>query len=202
MATAGLTRLLVAIAVLGACGDGGQAGDETSEDTGSNTGSVFDQLPGDEVYANLCEFCHGTDALGTAFGPELRHPPEDYAMHVVRNGLPGVQFPSSAMAPFAEEIIGDETLRRVIDHLRAYPQPTTGEALYLDYCANCHGADGQRGAIDNAVVGLSEDVIALQVRTGAGANTYEPRALYMPAYTTDELTDTQLTAIANYILAL
>lgn len=69
-----------------------------------------------------------------------------------------------------------------------------GEADYLGYgCANCHGIDGAGGFAAPAVAGDSERRITTLVRQGPGN---------MPAYTTDGLSDADLSAIAAYISGL
>ena len=201
MVEAGMRRLALAVTVLAACGDDGSAPADGSSSSGAmTTGAAFDGLPGDEVFAMACGFCHGEEALGTPFGPELRHPQPDYARFVVRRGRPGVEFPDSAMAAFGEEILGDETLDGVIEHLRAFPQPTTGEALYLDYCANCHGADGTGGATGRTLVGYPGTLIAAQIRSGGSSPDFALRDQYMPAYTPADLADAEVDAIIAHVL--
>ena len=170
---------------------GSGAGADESSSGGAATPS------GPELYASLCAGCHGLEAEGTSLGYELRHPDRGLYTHVIRNGRPGLEFPDSAMAAYGEELISDEQLEELFDWLDDFDQPTTGEQLYADYCANCHGAEPDAGVIDAEIVGRSLDDLIEKIREGEGGGNYEPRGGYMTAFSADVLDDAEIEAIAE-----
>jgi len=160
------------------------------------------QGDGVEVYAAVCATCHGSTGEGTDKGYELRHPARGYATFVVRSGRPGVEFPMSEMSAYDTSLLTVQQLEEIWDFLSDMPQPTTGEGLFLDYCANCHGADALGGVVDQD---LEEEVfidILEQVREGDGENDYSARLEYMPARTDAELSDAQVRLISDYLSTL
>jgi len=124
----------------------------------------------------------------------------DYSSWVVRNGLPGVGY-RDPMEAIARDVISDAVLESIWDWLDEPPQPTTGEALYHDYCANCHGADGEGGPtiqpIKNELHELEE-----QVRDGSHPGEFTQRREYMPAFSTTRLTDAEVDLIYDYVESL
>ena len=93
-------------------------------------------------------------------------------------------------------------IEEIWDFLSDMPQPTTGEGLFLDYCANCHGADALGGVVDEDLD--EEDFLNIveTVREGEGENDYGARLEYMPSWTNAELSDAQLKLIADYLSTL
>jgi len=165
-------------------------------------GPVGFEGSGAEVYAAVCATCHGSTGEGTDKGYELRHPARGYATFVVRSGRPGVEFPMSEMSAYDTSLLTVQQLEEIWDFLSDMPQPTTGEGLFLDYCANCHGADALGGVVDED---LDEEVfidILEQVREGDGENDYSARLEYMPARTDAELSDAQVRLISDYLSTL
>jgi mono/diheme cytochrome c family protein len=72
-------------------------------------------------------------------------------------------------------------------------EPSTPHQNFLDAgCASCHGRNGE-GGVGTALPGHTEDQVRNQVRRPIGA---------MPAFTTDQVSDAQLTEIVDYVLAL
>lgn len=104
---------------------------------------------GEEVYMNAgCAACHGADGQGTTLGPELQHPDRDHFTWIVRNGVntPKLEeFKNSVMIAYGTQVLTDNELDLVVEWLQSLPQPTTGAALFADYCAGCHGDDGRGG---------------------------------------------------------
>ena len=97
--------------------------------------------------------------------------------------------------------LSDAQLTLIWDYLDQPPQPTTGQALYHDYCANCHGADGKGGPTTRPIVNeLAE--LKKQVRAGAHLGEFDMRREYMPAFTTGDLTDAEVDLIYNYVDSL
>lgn len=177
--------------------DGAETGADASGD--DTTGQPPTEGTGEELYGMLCAPCHGNDALGTALGYELRHPVRDFSNWVVRNGRPGDEFPDSAMANYAAATIDDAALHRVWDYLDSFPQPDTGEGLYMDYCANCHGADATGGVVGHNISDKEFDDILEEVREGKDLDTPGARMRFMPAWDASQLTDDELQQIADFI---
>jgi mono/diheme cytochrome c family protein len=165
-------------------------------------GPVRFEGSGAEVFAAVCATCHGSTGEGTDKGYELRHPARGYSTFVVRNGRPGVEFPMSEMSAYDTSLLSVQQLEEIWDFLSDMPQPTTGEGLFLDYCANCHGADALGGVVDEDVDDEAFIDILEQVREGNGDNDYAVRLEYMPSRTNAELSDSQLLLIADYLSPL
>ena len=148
---------------------------------------------------SLCAPCHGAEAEGTELGYELRHPDRGHATWVIRNGRPGLEFENSAMAAFGPETVSDAQLEEILDWLDAFPQPTGGEALYRDYCRNCHGEDPWQGGVTAEDIGEKdfEDLLE-RAREGAGGTNYGSRGEYMTGFDADVLPDEALMEIADW----
>jgi cbb3-type cytochrome c oxidase subunit III len=117
-----------------------------------------DAKRGEDVFAQLCASCHGTDGRGTGpAGLALLPKPADLTAgklsdegvaRAVCNGVPG-----TAMAVFGT--MPQKDLRAVeayvldlcTDDVPAGPQSEEGRQLYLQNCASCHGADGRGDGI-------------------------------------------------------
>jgi mono/diheme cytochrome c family protein len=158
-------------------------------------------LTGQAIFAGGCAPCHGADGQGTALGYELQHPVRAFATWVVRNGAPGVGFPNR-MAAYAESLVSEQQLTEIWNYLAAIPQPTTGESLYLDYCANCHGADARGGAVGKDISDKGGADLLDKVRSGAGGTNYAARTRYMPGWSDLELTDAEVALIGQHIATL
>jgi|GEM_PF-2379158 len=219
---------LIALAVSAACysGDGppaesaagtsgaassaessGAAGESTSgvadgSGEGGSSGDDGEPLPtptGPELYASLCAGCHGPEGEGTALGYELRHPDRALSTWVVRNGREGVEFADAAMAAYGEDVVSDQQLEEMYDWLDGFEQPETGEALYADYCASCHGADPDAGGvIDKDIADKDFDDMLEKVREGVG-RVDDPRDRYMSAFDETRLSDEALQAIVDWM---
>lgn len=207
------------IAVVTACTDAGSADDSvTSDETSTSSmpstsadtsesgesGNESGTLPptGEQLYATLCASCHGPAAEGTSLAYELRHPSHEYARWVIRNGRSGGEFPDSKMAAYPEALFDDAAIDAILDWLDTFEQPTTGEALYLDYCGNCHGADASGGVVEKPIEYQGVHDMLEKVREGEGGTNYGARMQYMPGVSTDRLDDAEVTAIADYVAGL
>ncbi len=178
------------------------ATDESGDEDGSSGGDEGEPLPtptGPELYQSLCAGCHGLEGEGTMLGYELRHPDRELSTHVIRTGREGVEFEDAAMAAYGEDVFSDQQLEELYDWLDAFDQPTTGEALYADYCANCHGADPLAGGvIDKDIADKDLDDTLEKVRDGEGA-VGDRRDRYMSAFDEDRLSDDELQAIIDWM---
>jgi mono/diheme cytochrome c family protein len=174
---------------------GGAAG---AAGMGGAGGGVPTDGPG--LYQAYCFACHGQQGAGGPLAPEVQHPVRDYSSWVVRKGRAMTTFPKP-MEPFEMGELSDAQVKLIWDYLDLPPQPTTGQALYLDYCGNCHGADGKGGPTTRPIVdelqGLKD-----QVRKGAHPGEFDMRREYMPAWTTARITDAELDLIYKYVESL
>lgn len=149
----------------------------------------------------ICAPCHGESGEGTELGYELRHPVREYATWVVRNGRPGDEFEDPMLA-YGPMLLGDDTLDEIWDHLDSFPQPNTGEGLFLDYCRNCHGEDASGGVADEDIRDKNYGNLLDAVREGMHTDEIGSRHRYMPAWDKTELTNNEVELIADYISSL
>jgi len=169
-----------------------------SSSSGGDDGEPLPTPTGPELYLSLCSGCHGLEGEGTALGYELRHPDRELSTWVIRNGRPGLEFEDSVMAAYGEEVFSDQQLDELFEWLDSFEQPTTGEALYADYCANCHGADPLAGGViqkDIADKGFGD----LEEKIREGVGVVEERTRYMSAIDADHLSDAGIQAIADWM---
>lgn len=203
---------------------GTTAADDTdgpADDTGTDTG----EPPPEHVmvYQALCATCHGDEgegvSVGMNIGPEIRHPHPDVAAYLVRNGDDNTTMNAAGalvghpgtMPAFTTAMVTDEVLGEILAWLDQYPQPTTGDALFADYCAFCHGTTGgtdvdyvsayhnlpflTSGATDTLPEFIAY-VRAGHVVDDMGASVPpSERREYMPPFGPDMLTDEELTLI-------
>lgn len=180
--------------------------DSTGVDsTGEASTSGAPDLTGEEFFLSVCAACHGPDGEGTPLGYAIQHPVRDYSTWVVRNGRPAgnEELPGSVMAAYEPGTLSDAMLEEIWDYLDAYPQPTTGEALFMDYCRNCHGEDAL-GGVTGVNLRDSEalDEIFEKVREGEHVGEWSNRTEAMPAFDESRLSDAEIQLIADHIGSL
>jgi mono/diheme cytochrome c family protein len=189
----------------GQAGSGGAAGGAgaggASGAGGEGGGFVFSNDPGTRAYEMHCLKCHGPDGMGTVLAPETQHPVRDYSTWVVRHGLPGMGYlkPMEIIPP---EMLSDADLNLIYDYLDKPPQPTTAQGLYLDYCGNCHGADGKGGPTTRDITGAVSHPLLEVSREGTHPGMFEERNEYMPGYPTSRISDAELQLINDYVNTL
>lgn len=129
-------------------------------------------------------------------------------MWMVRNGSmarnPNTTYPGPMVA-MEPAFVSDAELAMIISYLNSFPQPTTGQALYEDYCANCHGADGKGAATTRDLTNLVDPLataVPENVRGGHHPGEFNLLIEYMPAQDATVLTDAELMLIATYIETL
>jgi mono/diheme cytochrome c family protein len=177
---------------------GGASGAGGSAATAGAGGATM--LDGAALYLANCAACHGQQGAGGPLGPELQHPVRDYSAWVVRHGRAMTTFPAPMLA-VATDKLPDASLTLIWDYLDQAPQPTTGQALYLDYCGNCHGADGKGGPTARNI--LNElDNLKSQVRQGSHLGQFDMRREYMPALPATRLSNAELDLIYAYVASL
>jgi len=194
---------LALLLVLGCSGaDGmseGDVADPNADGGAADAGAVDETMSGEAVYQSMCASCHGAAGEGTSLGYALRHPTRAFATWVIRHGRGGDEF-GTAMAAYGSNVISDEQLDEMFTWLDSFPQPTAGEDLYADYCANCHGTDPFDGGVVNKDIGgegYSE--ILETAREGESVTDYGDRGEYMPAFSNSRLSDDELKQISDWI---
>ena len=153
---------------------------------------------GKGLYEANCKMCHLDQGAGSPLGPETVHPVRDYANWVVRNGRPLIAPWTKAMEKFGSDKLSDAQLTPIWDYLDQPPQPTTGAALFGDYCANCHGADGKGGPTTRPLANEGKNVLKL-VREGKSIGQYAMRHDSMPKFDTKRITDAELNLILAHV---
>ncbi|HEX2879426.1 MAG TPA: c-type cytochrome [Polyangiaceae bacterium] len=193
---------------LGGAGAGGSAGGGAGGGGGGGAGGQSAMSPEEALYTTHCSTCHGPSGEGGALGPEIRHPVDDFTLWMVRNGSeprnPNSAFPAP-MIPIEPDMLSDADLAMVISYLNSFPKGTTGEALYLDYCANCHGADGKGAQTTRDLTNLADPLATAvpdNVRGGHHPGEFNLLIEYMPAQDMSVLTDAELMLIASHIETL
>jgi mono/diheme cytochrome c family protein len=157
------------------------------------------ELDGEQLFTLLCAACHGTEGQGSDLGYELRHHTPEHFDWVVRNGRPGTGFDMSEMTAFGPDVLSDADAAKILDYLDSFPQPDTGEGLYLDYCGNCHGPTAQGGVTGVDIAGKGFGDVSEKVREGVDLNNVGAQDLYMPRFDTDRITDEELQLIVDFI---
>ena len=155
-----------------------------------------------ETYEDTCAPCHGADGSGSAKGPQILHPVDGYAAHVVRAGRDEMAEYPDPMPKFAAADLSDADLQAVFAWLASSPKPEDGKGLFLRYCGNCHGplGDGGRTGRDAAHEAHDGDAKVLKwIRKGHGGTDYNNRREYMPAWTAEQITDADASKIAEYM---
>ena len=102
------------------------------------------------------------------------------------------------MPSYDELTITDEQLNAIWDYLDSPPKPTTGEAMYADYCASCHGEDGKGGVV-GVSANHSEPGFTFHVQQGFTDAPFGDRAGYMPAYDSSWLSTAELATMKQYL---
>jgi ubiquinol-cytochrome c reductase cytochrome c subunit len=184
--------------------DTGADDGSTGADTGDSTGTPGD-ADGAALFATHCASCHGAQGEGTALAPTNRNPDTGYATWIVRNGRDDLPF-DLAMPVFIETALSDDEVAAIVEHLRSFDNPTAGEAIFLEACANCHGADAQGGRVGKDITHeVADDGFAdvlEQVREGEGGTNYAARTLFMRAWPDADLSDAEVQLVVDYILTL
>ena len=156
-------------------------------------------LNGIEVYDRLCVGCHGEQGAGTANGGyQLRYDDDPYSEFWTRNGRATTIY-DDPMPAYPVETISNQQLDEMFVYLNSAPKPTSGQGLYNQYCANCHGLDGSGGPSRKGIRGEGETD---KVRNGDGGTNYANRTNYMTGWNTTQLTDAEVQMINAYVAGL
>lgn len=153
-------------------------------------------LTGPEVYQEGCAACHGEEAQGTDRAFPLRFRASGYFTYVLRTGRESSLFESD-MKAFGVEQISDAQVEEMIAWIDSFPNATTPQGLYLQFCGNCHGEDGRSG---RAGKNLVEESISRVVRSGKEDSVSHRN--YMPGWSSADLSDDEVAQIADYLQSL
>jgi mono/diheme cytochrome c family protein len=156
--------------------------------------------PREVLYRTNCLVCHGERGVGTMLAPDIQHPIRDYATWVVRHGRAVTTF-AKPMEVWGPEKLSDADLMLIFDYLDTPPKGTTGQALFKDFCANCHGADAKGGVVKHDIT-TEVDEIPTRVRMGAHAGEFQEREEFMPVFSTTILSDAEVQLIRSYVDSL
>ncbi len=136
-----LTRLLLMVTLL----------------AGSGLSPVLAAPDGAKLYGRNCAACHGENGTG-GIGVPLALPAfqtgvsDDYLRKTIRHGRPGRVMPAFSQLDQAE-------IEAIVRHVRTWNKgapatysarpvkgdPAHGKKLFAQYCAACHGANGEGG---------------------------------------------------------
>jgi mono/diheme cytochrome c family protein len=198
----------------------GGTGGMSAQGGGGSGGMMTAMTPAETAYQINCYACHGPQGKGSMnmipLGPEIQHPVRDFATYMVRTGSmtrnPTPSYPAP-MAPIAPAMLSDSDLNLILDYLDSFAKPTTGQGLYEDYCANCHGKDAHGGPTTRnlkSVANLQTEMVT-KVRNGVHLGEFQLLKDYMPKReapaggamaTNAQITDAELMMITTYVSGL
>jgi putative heme-binding domain-containing protein len=149
--------------------------------------SAADVAAGRRIFDAQCAWCHGAGGTGGT-GPDLhrtalRHAATDDALvDVVRNGIPGTDMPSLAIA--LTEKMARQTAAYVRELGRASARPMPGDpdrggAVYQSSgCASCHVISGRGGVLGPELTSVG----ALRGAPYLRESVVKPEAAHPPGY--------------------
>lgn len=179
-------------------GGGGIGGASGAAGMSGGTAGAQEITP-EGYYAEVCAECHGANGEGTDDGPEVQHPFDDFATWVIRTGRTGHPDYEDDMDDYSTSRLPDPILEGILEFLAGFPRPTTGEGLFKDYCANCHGANATGGVTG---VDISREPLAELIehaRRGAHPGDFPNREEFMPVFDEVVLSDAEIELIAQYL---
>ncbi len=142
------------------------------------------------LYADLCAVCHGAEGEGGA-GPTLLDGglSDEELATIIADG-------QGSMPGFGEELSPDD-LSALVDHVRSLsgeaPVTATGDELYAQWCAVCHGGQGEGGTGPSLLEGdVAGDELTTVIVEGRGS---------MPGFGSD-LSDDGAQVLAAFVEGL
>jgi putative heme-binding domain-containing protein len=158
--------------------------------------SSTDVAAGKQVFDAQCAWCHGANGTGGT-GPilqrtTLRHSADDRSLvNIVRNGIPGTEMPSFAIALTDRKAWQTAAYVRSLGRIATRPLPgdaRRGAALYESSgCASCHIVAGRGGVLgpELTAVGALRGPSYLRDSLINPAATHPPGYLVVRAVTTN-----------------
>ena len=166
-----------------------------------------DAVDGAQLFADSCSSCHGEDGGGTDNGPSLIDAGEASVHFQLTTGRMPLADPDGQTTR-KDPAFDDEQIEALVDHVGNFGRGpeipevdlegadlSTGQALFIENCAACHGATGAGGAVGNQAFAPSLSAatpteIAEAMIVGPGQ---------MPRF---ELSDEQRNDVVNFIVYL
>ncbi|MGH2778158.1 MAG: c-type cytochrome, partial [Actinomycetota bacterium] len=118
-------------------------------------------VDGARLFADSCSSCHGEDGGGTNNGPSLIDSGEASVHFQLTTGRMPLADPDGQTTR-KDPAFDDEQIEALVDHVGNFGQGpeipevdlqgadlSTGQALFIENCAACHGATGAGGAVGN-----------------------------------------------------
>jgi cytochrome c553 len=200
----------------GAAGAGGASGGAAGTSGGGSAGftPATDRVTAWNEPNYGCGNCHGEEGEGIVNrGPEIKHPNRELFDFLVRQGdaMPLVAY-RDPMKPVTTAMISDPILDEIYTWLNSFPKPTTGAALFADYCSYCHGPDGRGGSTQGYAkeshsapfepqgAEFLKKVRDGHIRSGAGGTVpVSNRTEWMPPFPATLLTDQEVALIEAWL---
>ena len=120
-----------------------------------------DAVDGAQLFADSCSSCHGEDGGGTDNGPSLVDAGEASVHFQLTTGRMPLADPDGQTTR-KDPAFDDEQIEALVDHVGNFGRGpeipevdlegadlSTGQALFIENCAACHGATGAGGAVGN-----------------------------------------------------
>jgi ubiquinol-cytochrome c reductase cytochrome c subunit len=162
-----------------------------------------DATRGGELYQRWCAVCHGTDGGGTYAGPPLLGTSLAYNDLTMRTGRMPLADPNQGvrsreftdteredtLAYLAEALGLDGTIEEP-----GPGDPAAGQDIYVNHCAQCHGATGAGGiAGDGTLVPATRGLDPLTIAQATRIGPFQ-----MPAFDETAITEDQLDDLVAY----
>jgi ubiquinol-cytochrome c reductase cytochrome c subunit len=173
--------------------------------------AVGDQVQGGQgaaLYSANCASCHGQGGAGTENGPALTNAGAAAVDFMLKTGRMPLSAPTQP-ARRGRPVFDDTEIEALVGYVSSFgPGPSippvdvsdgtdlaAGRAQYVATCAACHGAGGSGdavggGAIAPALLNTAPQQVGEAIRIGPGQ---------MPAFSSDQVSDAELSQIAAYL---
>jgi cytochrome c oxidase cbb3-type subunit III len=151
------------------------------------TATSGDIAAGRHVFDAQCAWCHGVNGTGGTGPllqrPTLRHSANDKSLvDIVRNGIPGTEMPSFAIALTEQKAWQTAAYVRSLGRVATRPLPgdaRRGAALYESSgCGSCHIVAGKGGVLGPELTAIG----ALRGPTHLRESLVNPAATHPPGY--------------------